>query len=78
MRAKKLLSKTITVTLNGETYSIKRFKKISLYHFIVFLGYQFSLIAIEYNNTIITESSSKTLWLKNNSQIEIVTIVGGG
>jgi len=49
-----------------------------LYHFIVFLGYQFSLIAIEYNNTIITESSSKTLWLKNNSQIEIVTIVGGG
>nr|YP_010443993.1 thiamine biosynthesis protein S [Chattonella marina]UTE94880.1 thiamine biosynthesis protein S [Chattonella marina] len=70
--------KTVFFILNGKQYKVRYFKKISLHHFLIFLGYKLNLIAVEYNGKIITRTQWKDIYLTNNINLEIVTIVGGG
>jgi thiamine biosynthesis protein ThiS len=70
--------KVISFSINGEIYKISSFKKLTLQHLLVFLKYKLELVVIEYNGKIIKKNSYKTTYLLNNSNIEILTIVGGG
>lgn len=65
--------------INGKKHKIVSFSnKITLYHLLIFLGYKLNIIAVEYNGTIISINKCKKTYLINKSNLEIVTIVGGG
>ena len=68
----------LKLNLNGKTYKIFCLKKLTIYHLLIFFNYKFNLIAVEYNGKLIQQNCYKTTYLLNNSNIEIVTIVGGG
>lgn len=73
-----LKNKYIYVKINGKQYKVFCFQKITIYHLIMFFNYKLNLIAVEYNGVIIPENLYKLTSPINNSNIEIVTIVGGG
>jgi len=65
--------------INGKQYKIVTFSnKVTLYHLLIFLGYKLNLIAVEYNGKIISINKCQKTYLINKSNLEIVTIVGGG
>lgn len=68
----------ILVTINGKKTKISTSQRITIYHLITFLGYEPNYIALEYNKSIILKTEWKTIYLENNTNIEVVTIVGGG
>jgi thiamine biosynthesis protein ThiS len=68
----------ISVTVNGKKTKIVTSQKVTIYHLITFLGYKPNYIALECNNSIIFKTEWKKIYLKNNTNIEVVTIVGGG
>jgi thiamine biosynthesis protein ThiS len=45
---------------------------------LVFLNLNIDLIVIEYNKIILPKSLWKLTMIKNNDEVEFVTIVGGG
>jgi len=73
-----LFDNNILVTINGKKIKISTYQKVTIYHLIIFLGYEPNYIALEYNNSIILKTEWKTVYLKNNTNIQVVTIVGGG
>ncbi len=66
----------ITLQVNGEpkTCSVGT----PLTEFLVQVGLNPQLIAVEYNGEILTRSLWASTTLQPNDQLEIVTIVGGG
>ena len=73
-----LFNNKISVTINGKKTKIITSQKVTIYHLITFLGYKFNYIALECDNNIILKTEWKNVYLKNNTNIEVVTIVGGG
>ena len=78
LKTKSKSPKVLFLTLNGKRYKILGLKRISLYHFLIFGGYELNLIAVEYNGKIVSQNKWKYIYLTNNINLEIVTIVGGG
>lgn len=66
------------LTLNGKYFNIFHFQQLTLHHLLSFFNYKINLIVVEYNGRIISPNFYKKTYILNNSNIEIVTIVGGG
>lgn len=70
------MAETKNFFLNGEQYFIK--KEITLFQLVSYFNYNSSLLVLEYNNLICNKKNWEKIYINNNDQIEIVTIVGGG
>jgi thiamine biosynthesis protein ThiS len=68
----------IELNLNGKYYKVFCPKKLTIYHLLIFFDFKLTLIAVEHNGKLIQQNCYKTTHLLNKSNIEIVTIVGGG
>ena len=64
--------------LNDEKYYISDENKITLHDLIFYFNYNSSLFIIEYNKLIYDKNSLSTIFIKNNDEIELITITGGG
>jgi thiamine biosynthesis protein ThiS len=53
-------------------------QSFSVSDLLVFLNLNIDLIVIEYNKIILPKSLWKQTMIKNNDEVEFVTIVGGG
>jgi|TARA_B110000977_G_scaffold193658_1_gene268943 thiamine biosynthesis protein ThiS len=53
-------------------------QSFSVNDLLVFLNLNIDLIVIEYNKIILPKSLWKQTMIKNNDEVEFVTIVGGG
>jgi thiamine biosynthesis protein ThiS len=53
-------------------------QSFSVSDLLVFLNLNIDLIVIEYNKIILPKSLWKQTVIKNNDEVEFVTIVGGG
>lgn len=62
--------------LNGQEYYTKQ--NINLFDLISYFDYNDYLLVLEYNNLICNKKKWKTVFIKDQDKIEIVTIVGGG
>jgi len=62
--------------INDKKVFCKKFSNIM--DLIVFLNLDFDLIVIEYNRLILPKILWKKTFIKNQDEIEFVTIVGGG
>lgn len=62
--------------LNGEKYYIKQ--DINLLDLVAYFNYNNALLVLEYNQSICNKIYWKEIFLQDQDQIEIVTIVGGG
>jgi len=62
--------------LNGEKYIINQ--PISLFDLIIYFNFNDCLLVLEHNNLICEKKHWKTMFIKQDDKIEIVTIVGGG
>ena len=62
--------------LNGELYYIK--KNINISDLLTYFKYSDSLLVLEHNNLICNKTKWKKIFIQDQDQIEIVTIVGGG
>ena len=61
---------------NGQEYYTN--EVIRLNDLLNYFNYKSQLFVIEYNNFICNKNKWKTIEIKNNDKIEIITIVGGG
>lgn len=73
-----LKKKFINLRLNGKLHKIYSSKRLTIQHLLTFLSYSLTLNIVEYNGKIIKKKFYKTTYLVNNSNIEIITVVGGG
>jgi len=62
--------------LNGEEFFSD--KVINLSDIIRYFNYNSSLLVLEYNHFICPKKNWDTIFINDEDQIEIVTIVGGG
>lgn len=71
-----------SIFINGYKYKVYTKQHSTLLNFIKFLQYQNgkNLSILEYNGQIINFINEKKVsyFIKNNDQIEVITIVGGG
>ena len=65
-----------TFFVNGQEYNIQ--KNITILDLLNYFGYNLSLLIVEHNNFIRPKSKWGKIYIKNNDNIEIITIVGGG
>ncbi len=72
------MSKFNYFILNGEKYALSNKHKLTLLELIEYFNYNTSLLVLEYNHLICKKKNWDKIFIKNNDQIEIVTIVGGG
>jgi sulfur carrier protein len=70
------MSKRKYFFLNGQQYCTE--SKVTLLDLITYFNYQSSLFVVEYNNSICNKKKWNQIQIKNNDNIEIVSIVGGG
>lgn len=70
------MSNIITVNINGSPYSCK--SQMTLHDLVIYLNFNLDLVAVEYNQQMISNGYWRNIQLKNEDKIEIVTIVGGG
>ena len=61
---------------NGQEYYTNHV--IRLNDLLNYFNYNSQLFVIEYNNFICNKNKWKTIEIKKNDKIEIITIVGGG
>lgn len=73
-----LKKKIINLLLNGKHYKIYCSKKLTIQHLLTFFSYHSNFNIVEYNGKIIKKKFYKTTYLLNNSNVEIITVVGGG
>jgi sulfur carrier protein len=66
----------VTVQINGEPFNCS--SDMSLYDIIQYLSLDSRMTVIEYNKEIISNNKLDTISLRQNDQLEIITIVGGG
>ena len=69
-------NKKIKIILNGKSRSLQ--KLTSVYDLMRSLKLSTDKVAIELNKEIINKKKVKSLYLKNNDNIEIVHFIGGG
>jgi len=62
---------------NGEKYLSSNLK-FTIFDLINYFDYNSTLLVVEYNNVIVIKKKWDKVIISNNSQIEILTIVGGG
>jgi len=62
--------------LNGHKYSTQH--NLTILDLTKYFNYNTSLFVLEYNNLICNKKNWESTFIKNNDNIEIVTIVGGG
>jgi len=62
--------------LNGEKYYIKQ--SINIFDLLRYFNYSDTILVLEYNRSICNKIKWKDTFIKDQDQIEIVTIVGGG
>jgi len=70
------MNSKIVFVLNGQSYYINQ--SIKLLDLLNYLNYNSGLLVLEYNSLICNKDSWGDIRIKNNSKIEIVTVVGGG
>ena len=70
------MSKVKYFFLNGQEYYIEH--NLSILNLIHYFNYSTSLLILEYNHFIYTKEKWPGTFIKNNDNIEIITIVGGG
>lgn len=66
----------ITFFFNGKEYYSEI--RITLNQLVHYFSYNTDVLIIEYNNFICNKQNWDNIFIKNNDQIEIITIVGGG
>jgi len=64
------------ITINGNLYQFTY--QVSLYSLLEYLGFQYNLIVLDYNGTILPQEFWSQTFLHENDSIEILTIAGGG
>ena len=64
------------IQLNGKKISLK--PKVSVYDMLKKFKLDNKKVAIELNGIIVSKSSYKKKYLKNNDKLEIVHFIGGG
>lgn len=69
---------SLTFYLNNEKYIIKIIQPITINEIVTFFNYNKNLIVIECNNKIYNIENWNKKIVKNNDNINIITIVGGG
>ena len=62
--------------LNGEIYYTKQ--NINLLDLLTYFKYNNLFLVLEYNKAISDKTNWKNIFIKDQDQIELVTIVGGG
>ena len=62
--------------VNGQSYYSK--DKFTVYDLLYYFDYNFSLLVVEYNNSISIRDDWNKITVSNDDKIEIITIVGGG
>jgi thiamine biosynthesis protein ThiS len=62
--------------LNGQFYTT--FDQFTLSDLIIYFGYDSSVLVVEYNKFICPKSKWTEMFITNNDNIEIISIVGGG
>lgn len=62
--------------LNGDLYCIQQ--NLTLFDIINYFDYKDSLLVLEYNNLICKKKNWKKIFITDQDQLEIITIVGGG
>ena len=67
----------ISLYLNGERYKIFTSEPLQLVDLLEFFSYQKELVIIEHNGKI-TSLLKSTKLIKQDDDIEVITIVGGG
>ena len=70
------MNSSISIQINNEPFLCDI--NMSIEALLLYLDFNISLIAIEYNKTIIPRNLLKKIYLKEGDKLEIVTIVGGG
>jgi len=70
------MSQFKTFVLNGKSYCTKEL--ISIFDLLLYFNYNESLLVLEHNKLVCQKQNWKKIFIKDNDNIEIVTIVGGG
>ena len=71
-----MIDSSYLITVNGDRQSCS--PETTLPQFLLQLGLNARLIAVEYNGEILHRQYWETTQLQNGDRLEIVTIVGGG
>ena len=76
-----MVNKKETLTLiiffcNGQKYST--LNDITLFELLQYFNYNLDILVLEYNSFIYHKKYWKDIKIRNNDQIEIISIVGGG
>lgn len=69
---------SISVKINGYNYTLQTVKLFTILDLIHFLKYEPNLVLVEYQGIVCPKSYWTKFYIENNSQIEFLTIVGGG
>lgn len=69
---------SIDFFFNGQPYTLKTYKLLTLQDLVKVFDYKKNIIVIEYNGKISHPKNWSFIKLKNMDKIEIITIVGGG
>ena len=70
------MTQTISFFINGHFYYTKT--KITLFDLLSYLGYNESLLVLEYNHLICNRKKWNKIFIQDQDKIELITIVGGG
>ena len=71
-----LEQKNNILTLNGSSYIFNT--SFTVFELIQYLGFNKTLIVIDYNGVILEQNLWKQTLLKNHDSLEILSIAGGG
>jgi thiamine biosynthesis protein ThiS len=69
---------SISVKINGYSYTLQTVKLFTILDLIHFLKYEPNLVLVEYQGIVCPKNYWTKFYIENNSQIEFLTIVGGG
>ena len=72
----KSFAKKKTAIINGKTY--KYTGSFTILSLLEYLGFKTNLIVIDYNGTILQKEFWSHTALKQNDNLEILTVAGGG
>ena len=64
------------VNINGSRYLFT--SSFTILELLVYLGFNMNVIVIDYNGSILQKSLWEQMYLKNEDNLEILSIAGGG
>jgi len=68
----------LKLQINGRKYLYKNNSTINIIDLLAYLGFNRTVIVIDYNGFILEKKNWKHTLLKNNDSLEILSIAGGG